>query len=62
MSDVSSSLIMKKYFPLFVLALFCIAATRGTAAPTRADRVSEVESCEAILQDFMFNPATAIPR
>ncbi len=52
---------MKKFLPLALLAFACFAATRGTAAPSRADLVSEVESCEAILQDFMFNPSTAIP-
>jgi lipid-binding SYLF domain-containing protein len=52
---------MKKFFPVFLLALFCAATTRGTAEPSRADLVSEVESCEAILQDFMFHPAIAIP-
>jgi len=52
---------MKKFLPFILLGFLCAVATRGTAATSRADLVSEVESCEAILQDFMFNSATAIP-
>ena len=52
---------MKTLFSFLLIALFCGAATRGTASSSRADLVSEVDSCEAVLQDFMFNPSSAIP-
>jgi SH3 domain-containing YSC84-like protein 1 len=51
---------MKKLFSL-CLALLCGAATTATCKPDKKDVVTQVESCEAILQEFMSDPATAIP-
>lgn len=48
---------MKKLL-LVVLALFAAASAR---AISRNECVTRVESCEAILQEFMADPATAIP-
>jgi lipid-binding SYLF domain-containing protein len=46
-----------------LIPLICLlAATGGRAAPTRPDLVARVETCEAIIRDFMGNPATAIPQ
>lgn len=50
---------MKKLLLFSFLALFGAALAR--AEVTRADMVARVESCEAILQTFQKNPATAIP-
>jgi len=51
---------MKKIFLLPLLAL--IGTAPLSAAPlTRADYVTHVESCEAILQEFQSDPAYAIP-
>lgn len=53
---------MKKIVLLSLLALFSALTTRAaTAAVTRSDLVKRVESCEAILREFMANPETAIP-
>ena len=55
---------MKKTLVLILCALFAGAAVcRAAAVPTpaRSDCVTHVESCEAILQEFMADPATAIP-
>lgn len=53
---------MKKLFLLLLIALTGIApVVAATATPKRADCVTRVESCEAILQQFMSNPSTAIP-
>lgn len=51
---------MKKLFSL-CLALLCGAATTAYCRPDKKDVVTQVESCEAILQEFMSDPATAIP-
>jgi len=51
---------MKKLFPLFLLALFG-AAFVSASLGSRAEYVTRVETCEAILQEFQDNPATAIP-
>jgi SH3 domain-containing YSC84-like protein 1 len=59
--DQPSPIPMKKVLLFTVIALFGLAASRANAKTDRADLVSEVESCEAILQEFMGNPATAIP-
>lgn len=49
---------MKKFLSLsLVVALF---ATVAVAAP-RSEYVERIESCEAILREFMADPATAIP-
>jgi len=50
---------MKQFLAFSLLGLFAAAGAR--AADQRADLVSHVESCEAILQEFMSDPATAIP-
>lgn len=53
---------MKNLFRLSLLALISALATPSWAVtPHRADLITRVESCEAILQEFMANPATAIP-
>ena len=52
---------MKKFFSLLLLALFAAAAPSAFAAPTRAETITRVESCEAILREFMANPEYAIP-
>ncbi len=52
---------MKKFLPLLALALFAAAAPAASAAPTRAETITRVESCEAILREFMANPEYAIP-
>jgi SH3 domain-containing YSC84-like protein 1 len=53
---------MKKFRLLFLIALTGALSTAvRAAAPTRAELVTRVESCEAILQEFQANPATAIP-
>jgi SH3 domain-containing YSC84-like protein 1 len=50
---------MKKILLLSLVGLFAAAGAR--AADTRADMVLRVQSCEAVLEDIMGNPATAIP-
>jgi lipid-binding SYLF domain-containing protein len=50
---------MKKLPILFLVALFTAAMAR--AETTRADLVSRVETCEAILQEFQTHRETAIP-
>lgn len=52
---------MKKFLSLFALALFAAAVPSASAAPTRAETITRVESCEAILREFMANPEYAIP-
>lgn len=51
---------MKKAF-LFCLLAACCTAARVEAKPEREKLVGQVETCEAILQEFMSDPATAIP-
>jgi SH3 domain-containing YSC84-like protein 1 len=48
---------MKKLLLLSLLALFGAASARAD----RAEYVTRIETCEAILQEFMANPETAIP-
>ena len=50
---------MKKLLLLSLFALFSAASVR--ASTPREEYVTRVESCEAILREFMANPATAIP-
>jgi SH3 domain-containing YSC84-like protein 1 len=50
---------MKQFLVFSLMGLFAAAGAR--AADQRTDLVSHVESCEAILQEFMSDPATAIP-
>jgi lipid-binding SYLF domain-containing protein len=52
---------MKKILPVLVLLLLG-AATPAFCEPSRKDTVTRVESCEAVLQEIMSDPATAIPR
>jgi len=53
----------KKYFPALLAAtvfgLFAVSGARAT--PDRADLVTEVDSCEAIIREFQSNPRIAIP-
>jgi lipid-binding SYLF domain-containing protein len=50
---------MKKFFALSFLAALC--ATVTVHATSRSESVERIESCEAILREFMADPATAIP-
>ncbi len=50
---------MKRFLILSIVALFGAAIVRAEAA--RADLVSQVETCEAILQEFQSRPDTAVP-
>ncbi|HWL17655.1 MAG TPA: lipid-binding SYLF domain-containing protein [Opitutus sp.] len=50
---------MKKLLSLLLLAL--VSAATASAAVKRAECVTRIETCEAILQEFMANPAEAIP-
>lgn len=50
---------MKKLLMFSLVALFAAATAR--AERTRAESVTRVESCEAILQEFQRRPETAIP-
>lgn len=53
---------MKKLLLLPVLALLALAPSAASAANlTRAECVTRIETCEAILQEFMTDPAQAIP-
>jgi lipid-binding SYLF domain-containing protein len=52
---------MKKLLLLSVLALFGAASLCSARSDPRADYVTRVESCEAILREFMAKPETAIP-
>src|SRR5690606_5859230 len=56
----SNSVIMKR---ILLLATACLFAATGAAArePSRQDYVERIESCEAILREFMASPETAIP-
>jgi len=50
---------MKKLLILSIVALFGAAIVR--AETSRAELVDQVETCEAILQEFQLRPETAIP-
>ena len=53
---------MKKFLQMSLLALFSAGSVQVAAAKdSRAEYVERVETCEAILREFMANPATAIP-
>lgn len=52
---------LKKLLPLLLAALCAFAPARAHAKPERAELVTHVESCEAILQEFQRDPRTAIP-
>lgn len=51
---------MKKLLPLSLLAFFS-AAFVSASFGSRAEYVTRIESCEAILREFQADPATAIP-
>ncbi|MGH7995972.1 MAG: lipid-binding SYLF domain-containing protein [Opitutaceae bacterium] len=51
---------MKRIFALLLVGLLGVGAT-GARAMDRAELISHVESCEAILREFMAVPSTAIP-
>ena len=52
----SFSYVMKKFLLLSLVAL--TGASVARAEPTRADLVARVETCEAILEEFQYKPAT----
>jgi lipid-binding SYLF domain-containing protein len=53
---------MKKLLLLSMIVLSgAVAAHAAHSEGARAEYITRVESCEAILQEFMGNPATAIP-
>jgi lipid-binding SYLF domain-containing protein len=52
---------MKKVLLTAAIAFFGLASARVDAKSARPALVSDVETCEAILQEFMSDPATAIP-
>lgn len=53
---------MKKFLLLSLLASVVAAPSSALAAPaSRAECVTRIETCEAILQGFMTDPANAIP-
>jgi SH3 domain-containing YSC84-like protein 1 len=51
---------MKKLLTLALVATLGAATARASGDP-RTEQVVRVETCEAILREFMSNPATAIP-
>lgn len=51
---------MKRILALLMVGVLGFAST-GAKAATWDDLVGRVESCEAILREFMANPSTAIP-
>lgn len=53
--------VMKKLLLLSLLALFGASVPAHAAPLKRTDLVTRVETCEAILQEFQADPATAIP-
>jgi lipid-binding SYLF domain-containing protein len=53
---------MKKFISFLLVGLFSTAMVPTVSAATsRADCVTRIETCEAILQEFMSDPATAVP-
>ena len=53
---------MKKLLTFSLIAILGAASARANDANTpRSDLVARVETCEAILREFMANPQTAIP-
>jgi len=54
---------MKKLLTFSLIAILGAASVRADDSHTpRGDLVVRVETCEAIIREFMANPATAIPR
>jgi len=60
-NSISDPLTMKKLLLLFTAALFTAQLCAEPAGSKREDLVSRVETCEAILQEFMYHRDTAIP-
>jgi lipid-binding SYLF domain-containing protein len=52
---------MKKILLSTLVSLFAAVFAHAISDYPRTEYVTRVESCEAILQEFMANPATAIP-
>ena len=52
--------IMKKLLLSFLAVLFAAHLHAEGSAPSRAELITRVETCEAILEDFMRRPETAI--
>lgn len=52
---------MKKYLLLTLAALFGALRLAAVGADTRAEAVTQVESCEAILREFTSGPSPIIP-
>jgi SH3 domain-containing YSC84-like protein 1 len=52
---------MKKLLLLGLAAVIALASPATYAADKRQDYVKRIESCEAILREFMANPSYAIP-
>ena len=52
---------MKKLLLPLLVAFFAASASQLAAAPDRADLVTRVESCEALLQEFQRDPRIAVP-
>ena len=52
---------MKKIVLLSLIALISTLSAHAAPTASRAELVKRVESCEAILREFMANPETAIP-
>lgn len=52
---------MKKLLSFSLLVAFLATPLLSQAAPTRKDYIDRVETCEAILREFMAVPSTAIP-
>ena len=54
---------MNKLFVFPLIAILGVTTVRANDSHTpRSDLVVRVETCEAIIREFMANPATAIPR
>lgn len=53
--------VFKKLLPLLIVALCAFAPARALAKVPRADLVTNIGSCEAILQEFQRDPRYAIP-
>lgn len=52
---------MKKLFLPLLVAFFAASAVQLAAAPDRADMVTRVDSCWAVLQEFQRDPRIAVP-
>jgi lipid-binding SYLF domain-containing protein len=52
---------MKKFLLLTLLGFFSAARLSANGAISHDEAITQVESCEAVLQEFMASPETAIP-